>query len=112
MIRRVGPTTKRTPVSPPRFGALTAGITRNVVALGVVSLLTDISSEMLVYLIPLFLANVLLASPSIIGVIEGIAESAASLLRLVSGTISDRFGRRRLLVGIGYSGSVFGKALF
>jgi MFS family permease len=93
-------------------GGLTRGITRNVVALGVVSLLTDISSEMLVYLIPLFLANVLLASPSIIGVIEGIAESAAALLRLVSGVVSDRIRRRRLLVGIGYGGSVISKALF
>jgi MFS family permease len=95
-----------------RFGVLTKGITRNVVALGLVSLLTDISSEMLVYLIPLFLANVLLASPSIIGLIEGIAESVASLLRLVSGAISDRVGRRKLLVGIGYGSSVAGKALF
>ena len=95
-----------------RFGGLTRGITRNVVALGLVSLLTDISSEMLVYLIPLFLANVLAASPSVIGLIEGIAESVASLLRLVSGAISDRIGRRKLLVGIGYSGSVVGKAFF
>jgi MFS family permease len=95
-----------------RFGALTRGITRNVVALGLVSLLTDISSEMLVYLIPLFLANVLAASPSIIGLIEGIAESVASLLRLVSGAISDRVGRRKLLVGVGYGSSVVGKALF
>jgi len=95
-----------------RWAPLTRGITRNVVALGVVSLLTDISSEMLVYVIPLFLANVLAASPSVIGLIEGIAESVASLLRLVSGRISDALGRRRLLVGIGYSGSVLGKALF
>src|SRR6185369_4547291 len=94
------------------FRGLTRGITRNVVALGLVSLLTDISSEMLVYLIPLFLANVLAASPSIIGLIEGIAESVASLLRLVSGAISDRVGRRKLLVGIGYGSSVVGKALF
>jgi MFS family permease len=93
-------------------GGLTRGITRNVVALGIVSLLTDVSSEMLVYLIPLFLANVLLASPSIIGVIEGIAESAAALLKLVSGVISDRFHRRRLLVGIGYGSSVASKVLF
>jgi MFS family permease len=101
------------PIAPQaRFGALTRGITRNVVALGLVSLLTDISSEMLVYLIPLFLANVLLASPSVIGLIEGIAESIASLLRLVSGAISDRVGRRKLLVGIGYGSSVLGKALF
>jgi hypothetical protein len=92
------------PVSAPpqRFRGLTRGITRNVVALGLVSLLTDISSEMLVYVIPLFLANVLAASPTVIGLIEGIAESLASLLRLVSGAISDRIGRRKLLVGIGY----------
>lgn len=91
--------------------SLTRGITRNVVVLGVVSLLTDVSSEMLVYVIPLFLANVLQASPSIIGVIEGIAESAASFLKLASGALSDRIGRRKLLVGIGYGGSVVAKAL-
>jgi MFS family permease len=100
------------PGTAPRFGALTRGITRNVVALGLVSLLTDISSEMLVYVIPLFLANVLAASPSVIGLIEGIAESVASLLRLVSGALSDRVGRRKLLVGVGYGSSVVGKALF
>jgi len=93
-------------------GGLTRGITRNVVALGIVSLLTDVSSEMLVYLIPLFLANVLLASPSIIGVIEGLAESAAALLKLASGIISDRIRRRRVLVGIGYGSSVLAKALY
>jgi MFS family permease len=93
-------------------GSLTRGITRNVVALGIVSLLTDVSSEMLVYLIPLFLANVLLASPSIIGVIEGTAESAAALLKLGSGVLSDRIRRRRLLVGIGYGSSVGAKALY
>ncbi|HEY8871014.1 MAG TPA: MFS transporter [Candidatus Limnocylindrales bacterium] len=92
-------------------GGLTRGITRNVVALGLVSLLTDVSSEMLVYLIPLFLANVLAASPSIIGVIEGLAESTASFFKLASGAISDRIRRRRLLVGIGYSSSVVSKAL-
>src|SRR5262245_47297945 len=95
-----------------RFGALTNGITRNVVALGVVSLLTDVSSEMLVYVVPLFLSNVLAASPQIIGLIEGIAESIASLLRLVSGRLSDALGRRKLLVGIGYGSSVVGKALY
>jgi MFS family permease len=95
-----------------RFGALTRGITRNVVVLGLVSLLTDVSSEMLVYVIPLFLANVLAASPSVIGLIEGVAESVASLLRLVSGAISDRVGRRKALIGVGYGASVVGKALF
>jgi MFS family permease len=92
--------------------ALTRGITRNVVALGFVSLFTDISSEMLVYVIPLFLANVLLAPVAVIGLIEGVAESTASLLKLISGALSDRLSRRRLLVGIGYSTSVVSKGLY
>jgi MFS family permease len=92
--------------------ALTRGITRNVVALGVVSLFTDISSEMLVYVIPLYLANVLLAPAAIIGLIEGVAESTASVLKLISGAVSDRLSRRRLLVGIGYTTSVAAKALY
>lgn len=92
--------------------ALTRGITRNVVALGLVSLFTDISSEMLVYLIPLYLANVLLAPVAIIGLIEGVAESTASVLKLISGALSDRLSRRRLLVGIGYGTSVVAKALY
>jgi MFS family permease len=92
--------------------ALTRGVTRNVVALGLVSLFTDISSEMLVYVIPLFLANVLLAPAAVIGLIEGVAESTASILKLISGALSDRLGRRRLLVGIGYGTSVAAKAFY
>ncbi len=92
--------------------ALTRGITRNVVALGFVSLFTDISSEMLVYVIPLFLANVLLAPAAVIGLIEGLAESTASILKLISGALSDRMSRRRLLVGIGYGTSVAAKGLY
>ena len=92
--------------------ALGRGITRNVLALAVVSLLTDVSSEMLVYLVPLYLANVLAATPSIIGVIEGTAESVAGILKLVSGAISDRIRRRRLLVGLGYGASAGAKVLY
>ncbi len=76
------------------------------------SLFTDISSEMLVYVIPLFLANVLLAPVAVIGLIEGVAESTASLLKLISGALSDRLSRRRLLVGIGYGTSVAAKGLY
>jgi MFS family permease len=107
-----------TPASQPRESgfrwrrAMTRGITRNVVALGFVSLFTDISSEMLVYLIPLYLANVLLAPAAVIGLIEGVAESTASVLKLISGALSDRMHRRRLLVGIGYGTSVAAKALY
>jgi MFS family permease len=67
---------------------------------------------MLVYLIPLYLANVLLAPAAIIGGIEGVAESTASILKLISGALSDRLSRRRLLVGIGYGTSVAAKALY
>lgn len=98
--------------APGRRPGLTRGITRNVVALGLVSLLTDVSSEMLVYVIPLFLANVVAATPAIIGIIEGIAESVAAILKLLSGAISDRFGRRRLLVGTGYGTSVASKVIY
>ncbi len=105
--------TSTPPKSGPRWRrALTRGISRNVVALGLVSLFTDISSEMLVYVIPLYLANVLLAPAAIIGLIEGVAESTASVLKLISGALSDRLSRRRLLVGIGYSTSVVAKLLY
>lgn len=110
-------TTSTTLPSAPETGprwrrALTRGVTRNVVALGFVSLFTDVSSEMLVYLIPLYLANVLLAPAAVIGLIEGVAESTASVLKLVSGALSDRLSRRRLLVGIGYGTSVAAKVLY
>ena len=67
---------------------------------------------MLVYLVPLYLANVLAASPAIIGLIEGVAESVAAFLKLASGAISDKFRRRRLLVAIGYGSSTASKALY
>jgi len=92
--------------------ALLAGVTRNVIALGLVSFFTDISSELLVYLIPLYLANVLAATPTIIGVVEGITESASAFLKLGSGWLSDRLGRRKTLVLTGYSTSVAAKALY
>ena len=93
-------------------GSLARGITRNVVVLGVVSLLTDVSSELLVYVIPLFLANVLAVTPTVIGLIEGVAEGVASFVRLASGVISDRARRRKPLVGAGYGTSVASKALY
>lgn len=76
---------------------------RNVVALSVVSLLNDTSSEIIYPLLPAFLALALGASPFAIGLIEGFAESIASLLKLFSGYLSDRFGTRKLPVFLGYS---------
>ena len=92
--------------------SIARGITRNVVALSVVSLLTDVSSEMLVFVVPLFLVNVVGATPAVVGVIEGVAESTGAVLRLASGALSDRLGRRRLLVGAGYGTSTLAKALY
>ncbi len=77
--------------------------TPNVIALGVVSLLTDFSSEMIYPLLPLFLTRVLGAGPAFVGLIEGIAESTASFLKLVSGWLSDRWRRRKGLVVGGYA---------
>src|SRR5436190_15272639 len=76
---------------------------RNVLALSAVSLLNDTSSEIIYPLLPAFLALTLGASPFAIGLIEGFAESVASLLKLVSGYLSDRFNTRKLPVLAGYS---------
>lgn len=75
---------------------------RNVVALGGVSFFTDASTEMIYPLLPLFLSSVIGANASFIGAIEGFAESTASLLKLFSGWWSDRIGRRKPLVVLGY----------
>jgi MFS family permease len=80
-------------------------------ALGVVSLLNDLSSEVAVRTLPLFLANVLGVRTSIIGLIEGIGESTATLLKLVSGHLSDRIGKKKSLVLWGYSLSNLTKPL-
>lgn len=81
-------------------------IPRAVILLGLVSLLTDAASEMIYPLIPVYVAA-LGSGAIILGVIEGIAETTSSLLKLVSGIISDRIGRRKLLVLIGYTISSF-----
>jgi MFS family permease len=73
------------------------------------SFLTDISSEMLNNLVPLFLFNVLGVQTSIIGLIDGIAEATASLVKVYSGAISDRIGKRKRLTVIGYALSTISK---
>jgi MFS family permease len=76
---------------------------RNVLALSLVSLLNDTSSEIIYPLMPAFLALTLGASPFAIGLIEGMAESVASLLKLFSGYLSDKFDTRKWPVFFGYS---------
>jgi MFS family permease len=87
----------------PRFYERYTKLPRNVLALSLVSLLNDTSSEIIYPLLPTFLFLALGASPFAIGAIEGAAESAASLLKLFSGYISDRFQKRKLLVFSGYA---------
>jgi MFS family permease len=78
------------------------GLPRNVWYLALASYLRDVSSEMLVHLTPLFLVNVLGARLSIVGFIEGLAETTASLTKIVAGWWSDRSGRRKPLTTSGY----------
>lgn len=89
------------------------GISRNVFILGITSLLTDLSSEIIYPLIPLFLTSSAgLAAPvSVVGLIEGIAESSASLIKVFSGWLSDRMRRRRPLTFVGYGLSAVAKPL-
>lgn len=87
------------------------GITGNVLILGMVSFLTDFSSEMIYPLLPVFLTTVLGAGPAFLGVIEGVAESTASLLKLVSGIMSDRVRDRKKLVLSGYGISSLARPL-
>jgi MFS family permease len=79
--------------------------------LGLVSLLTDASSEMIYPLLPSFLTGVLGAGPAFVGLVEGLAESVASLLKLASGRISDRMRRRKPLIVGGYTLSSLARPL-
>ena len=87
-------------------------IPRSVWALGLVSLLMDTSSEMVNALLPLYLVTVLGASTVIIGVIEGIAEATASIVKIFSGALSDRLGRRKPIVAAGYGLAAATKPIF
>lgn len=85
---------------------------RNVWAVSLTSFFMDISSEMVLNILPLFLANVLGVQTSIIGVIEGVAEATASILKLFSGWLSDKLGGRKWLAVAGYGLSALSKPFF
>ncbi len=88
------------------------GLPRTVWALGVVSLCMDFSSELVHSLLPVYMTVVLGASVVTVGVIEGIAEATASVLKAYSGALSDRFRRRKPLVVAGYALAALSKPLF
>lgn len=78
------------------------GVSINVIILGIVSLFTDISSEIIYAVLPIFLVYHLRASAEFVGIIEGVAESIASFLKSFSGYISDKIGKRKPMILIGY----------
>jgi len=96
--------TDTTPESSSRFHP-------NIYFLAIVSLLTDVSSEMLNNVLPLFLVNVLGARTVVVGLIDGIAETTASLVKIYSGSLSDRLGRRKSLAVLGYGLSTIAKPI-
>ena len=88
------------------------GISRNILILGLVSLFTDLSSQMVFPLIPLFLTTVLGAGACAVGIVEGAAETTASLLKVISGYWSDKIKKRKPFIFFGYSLSSITKPLF
>ncbi|MDD5190624.1 MAG: MFS transporter [Dehalococcoidales bacterium] len=79
------------------------GMDANVFFLGLVSLLTDVSSELIFTLIPLFLENVLGVKTAVVGFIGGLSDSTDAIFRIISGWFSDKIGKRKVLAGAGYT---------
>jgi nitrate/nitrite transporter NarK len=85
---------------------------RNVLMMGLVSFFTDLSTEMILGVLPLFVVKDLAASRAILGAIEGSAELSNYVLRMVSGSLSDMIGKRKIFVVIGYALSTASKPFF
>lgn len=97
------------PAPPLARDSVVPGVERNVFRLGIVSFFTDISSEMIYPLVPIFLTETLGAPRAILGAIEGLAESTTSMFRVVSGWLSDKVGKRKPFALAGYSVSAVAK---
>lgn len=93
-------------------GAGLAAIPRGAWALGIVSLLMDLSSEAIHSLLPIFLVSVLGASATALGLLEGVAEAAVLMTKMASGALSDRLGKRKLLAAVGYGIAAATKPFF
>ncbi|WP_245876524.1 MFS transporter [Caldimonas caldifontis] len=99
-------------MTPPASPSALREIPRGIWVLGFVSMLMDISSEMIHALLPVYLVTVLGTSALVVGVIEGIAEATASITKVFSGALSDRLGRRKQLAAIGYGLAAVTKPVF
>lgn len=95
--------------APTKSGKRIWGLHPNVFFTGLTSLLTDVSSEMIFNLIPLYLTNVLGAPVSVVGLVDGVAEGADAVFRMLSGWLSDKIGKRKVLAVAGYSISTLSK---
>lgn len=104
-------TTQESTVTPTKRPGI-KDLPRNVWAVGFTSFFMDISSEMVINILPLFLANVLGVQTSIIGLIDGVAEATASILKLFSGWLSDKIGGRKWIAVVGYGLSAITKPFF
>lgn len=89
-----------------------AFLVRNILALSIVSLLADLSTEMILPILPLFLVGTLGATYSFVGLVEGSSDAVSSLVNVISGWYSDRFGRRKPFIVLGYLPTAILKPLF
>jgi MFS family permease len=105
------PSTNTGQSSPATLGALRA-LPVGIWALGLVSMFMDISSELIHSLLPVFMATVLGASMTTIGIIEGVAEATAAITKVFSGAMSDYLGKRKWLAGLGYGLAALTKPIF
>ncbi|HRY62530.1 MAG TPA: MFS transporter [Candidatus Paceibacterota bacterium] len=87
------------------------GFNKNIFTMGVVSFLNDVSSEMVFSYIPIFLTTVLGASVTFVGLIEGLADATASILKIFAGRLSDKIRKRKALIVFGYSLSALAKPI-
>lgn len=104
--------TAERPQAPDSDGPTPRRLPRHIVVLGIISLLTAMSSAMVYGLLPVFLVRVLGASVASVGLIEGIAEAMSSFMKIISGFASDWMGRRKPLVLLGYAVSAVNKVMF
>ena len=87
------------------------GLSKNVISMGTVSFLNDLSSDMIFPFIPAFVVTVLGGSAAFVGVIEGVADATQSILKIISGRLSDKWDKRKPFVVFGYSLSALSKPL-
>src|SRR5262249_37156807 len=104
--RSRGAEERRNSSAPPLLGPFApvpVGLSRSALIIGLVSLLADISSEMIYPILPVFLTQTLLAPATAVGLIEGLANGTASVISGISGWVSDRARRRRSVAFAGYA---------